>query len=332
MPTINIVPADALACGYYRLKQQADLLFTARKEVVVSPPGHFNTFNPDVFYTQRICSQKVLPLMRQLKESTGAEIIIDYDDLTWLYQNQSVPEYNWCSEKLDVLGNTAAMEAHLNEVADKITVSTEEIKKSLLQFVPEEKITVIPNMLSYKEWGFEMPKSAPAEDIFYYAGSDTHFSNDKKMLGDFSSGLAKFLSNKKIVCKATVPWFLSPQKMYAPSPLSRYARDFYSETRECKFILAPLADNVFNRCKSHLKYLESCAVGRVCLVSSFDGCPYEGAHEYQKIPVGSTAKAIKYIVDRASENYVEILNWQYQYLAQHWLDNNMKIYTDLLGI
>ena len=152
------------------------------------------------------------------------------------------------------------------------------------------------------------------------------------MTGDFSENLSRYLQNQKVITKHIVPWFLNPIKSYMACPLNRYAREFYDETKDAKFIIAPLADNLFNRCKSHLKYLESCAVGRVCLVSSFEGGPYEGAHEYQKIPVDATQKTIEFIVERAEANYVEILKHQYWYLNHFWLDNNLKQIGDILGL
>lgn len=326
-----IVPADTGACGHYRLLQQAEMLMTAGKHVTICSPGRFHGVRQNTTWTQRICTEKMLNSVWKFKESTESKIVIDYDDLIWKWRGETIPEYNWTKSRIDLDGNSKAMRELLQYVADDVTVSTETLKKTLSDCYPADHIHVIPNMLTYREWGFK-PRAYPQERTFYFAGSETHFSNDKKMTGDFSENLARYLQNQKVITKHIVPWFLNPIKSYKACPLNRYAREFYEETKDAKFIIAPLADNLFNRCKSHLKYLESCAVGRVCLVSSFEGGPYEGAHEYQKIPVDATQKTIEFIVERAEKNYVEILKHQYWYLNHFWLDNNLKQIGDVLGL
>lgn len=328
-PVINIVPADNAGCGYYRLMQQGRILQLMRKDVTISAAGKFRACNQDIILTQRIISDDLSQKLLSFKEQTGIKFIIDYDDLIWEWKGESLPEYNLCREKLDCKANTVAMGKYLDKLADKVIASTDTLKEALKQFVPEDKIVVIPNMLSYNDWYFAQTP-APKEDIFYYAGSYTHYDNVHKLPGDFDNNLIHYLGNKKVVVKSSVPYFLKPVHNYKGSLLTTYPNDFWRETRGIRFIIAPLADNVFNTCKSDLKYLESAAVGRVCLVSDFPGSPFEHAHPFQKIPVGSTATAIKYIVERANEHYDEILKHQFAYLNTRWLDNRIGEYIDIL--
>ena len=331
-PIIDIVPADNAGCGYYRLMQVGNQLQLHRQDVTISAAGKFRAFGQNVIYTQRMISADLLEKLLEFKKQTGIKFIIDYDDLIWEYKGESLPDYNLCRERLDCKANTEAMKKYLNELADVITVTTEELKNSLIALgIPAEKIHIFPNCLSYKEW-FYPRTPAPAENIFYYAGSFTHYDNEHKLPGDFEPGLIHYLSKQKVVVKSSVPFFLKPVKNYPGSNLNQYAAEFYKETRGVKFIIAPLANNVFNTCKSDLKYLESAAVGRVCLVSDFPGSPFAGAHPFQKIPEGSTSTAIKYIVERATEHYEEILKHQYQYLNNRWLDNKVPDYKKLLGL
>ncbi len=327
------VPADVGACGHYRILQQAEMLMMARKDVNIVPPGHYHGIGQTVTLTQRICSKKTLEAVKKFKEITGSKIIIDFDDLIWTQNGDSLPEYNWCRDHIDANGNREAMESMLSEVADKVTVSTDGLKKSISEFYPADKIFVMPNMLTYREWGFERRNFYPRQRSFYFAGSETHFNNEKKMYGDFSQNLAQFLKSHTVITKHVVPFFINSARSCRSCPLNRYAREFFNESIDAKFILAPLADNTFNKCKSNLKYLESCAVGRVCLCSSFEGGPYESvAHEYQKIPVDATVQYIDYIVNRAEAHYEEILEHQYKVLQSYWLDNSIKRYGDLLEL
>ena len=222
------------------------------------------------------------------------------------------------------------MKKYANDVIDKASVTTEPLKDALSQFIDPRKITVLPNRLSIKEWLFDHPTTIPEEDIFFFAGSNTHYDNANKKPGDFSSGLIKYLNNKKIITMGVVPYFMKPAAHFQGCGLNTYAQNFHNIARKAKFVIAPLADNVFNTCKSNLKYLECCAVGRVCLVSDFPNSPYADAHPLQKIPVNATYLTIEHIVEEAKKHYGEILEYQYKYLQNYWLDNHLQEYVDFL--
>lgn len=105
------------------------------------------------------------------------------------------------------------------------------------------------------------------------------------------------------------------------------------------FIIAPLKENVFNKCKSNLKYLESCAVGAVCIGSSFEFSPYSMIDDMAKINWTMTAKQLEYNIFELckKENYNRILDKQYIYINENWLENNidkyLEIFTDkIVGI
>jgi hypothetical protein len=333
MSTVNIVPADNSACAHYRLLQVARLLQLKGLDVTISPAGKFRAMAEcDTIYTQRLSNTKLLKQILDFKKATGVKMIVDWDDLVWKDQRGTIPDYNWCSKKIDLQANTEGMAAHLDDVADVVTCSTEPLKYALSKFVAPEKIHVIPNMLSYEEWGFNRFNPLPDKNIFYFAGSDTHFSNTDKMNGDFSDGLIRYLTDKPLIVKNRAPWFFNDPVQIQWSTLNRYARDLFKESAGCRFIVAPLADNFFNTCKSDLKYLEAAAVGRVALVSDFPNSPYANAHPYQKIPVNATYKEIEWIVERANNNYKEILSHQWRFLNDRWLDNHLDEYIKILGL
>lgn len=330
MSTVNIIPADVSACGYYRLIQVANLLALDKTmDVTLSPMGKYRYFGQQYNVTQRIVSESIFKQLIAFKERTNTKFIVDYDDLLWEYKGESIPAYNATRTLIDMKGNTVAMKKYLNDFADKIIVSTEYLKEALTGLVDVNKIVVIPNMLSRKEWHFDREYSTRNDNIFYYAGSPTHYNNAAQMPGDFSNAWVEYLQDKKVIVQGVVPYFIKPIAVHNWSALNAYAHDFYIGTRQCDFIIAPLANNVFNRCKSDLKYLEACAVGKVCLMTEFEDGPYNGAHPYQLIPANATKKQLAYCIDRAKENYKEILDYQYEYLNNRWLDNNIGMYQAL---
>ena len=320
---LNFVPMDAYACGYYRVINQADALFNnPNYAVTLSPPGSFHAFNQDIIFTQRVAGTKNIETLLAVKKASKCKFIVDYDDDVW----SELPNYNFTA--INWRDNYQSMKDHLDELVDLATVSTEALKDSLTQFLPSSKIHVIPNYIPKYKWNYPRIPT-PITDSILYAGSPTHFSNDKHLYGDFTPEWEKFLIDKEVNIMGICPWFIKAKSIYPWTDMLNYSHNFYNIASQHKYIIAPLAENQFNRCKSDLKYLESCAVGRVCLVTDFDNSPYHYAHEYQKIPVRATAKQIQYALERCNEHYDEIIKFQYDYLNNRILENNMDKYCKL---
>jgi len=329
-PVIMAVPGDTSACGYYRVMRPAHFMQMAGMDVTLSSPVHFRHLGQEYIFTQRLCSERSLGPMHEIKKQLGTKIVVDYDDLIWNYKGEGLPDYNWCKSRVNCDENTKALEKYANDTIDTALVSTEFLKESLAQFMDKDRIVVMPNRLATTDWLFDRATTIPQDDIFLFAGSNTHFNQSTKSYGDFTPGLVRYLQNKKVATMGCSPFFLNPIHVFPGVPMTMYPRQFYSAARQCKFVIAPLTDNIFNKCKSPLKLLECAAVGRVCLVSDFPGSPYsELAHEYQKIPVNSTYQGIEYIVDRAKKHYGEILQHQYDMLQNYWLDNHIDEYKNL---
>lgn len=310
--SICFTPMDFGGCGSYRIKYPGFACYNKAK-VNISTPMMYNNYGQEFIYTQRVCNKDVFNTLMPLKDK-GIKFVIDYDDCLW----RELPNYNKCD--IHYKENYQGMKEYLDKFAYKVTCTNEFLKKDLTEFVNEDKIIVMPNCLDYTRWRFNYIK--PSDKIsFFYAGSPTHY--DGKNYGDFSGGLVHYLQNKTVYGMGYLPEFIKGKVLTNWVDIDFYPSVFYQCAVNSKFIIAPLADNYFNKCKSDLKYIESCAVGRVCLVSDFPDCPYSAvAHEYQKIPLNSTATAINYIVERANEHYDEIIEHQYKVLNERWLDAN----------
>lgn len=314
---INFVPGDNFACGYYRIRNPFNKLYSSCK-ATLSPAGRFHYYGQDYFYTQRICNEKTFESLLKLKEQTGVKYIIDYDDDVW----HELPSYNRC--QIHHEDNFNGMKKYLDKVADKVTCTNEFLKENLSQFLPKEKIEVIPNCLDYNIWRFDKYK-APSNTSFFYAGSPTHY--DDKSLGDFPKGAVEYLKGKDISVMGPKPWFLNVKNSYPWVSIEDYPIQFARNALQSRFILSFIEDNYFGNCKSDLKYIEAAAVGRVCLCS--DISTYALAHPYQKVPVNVTKQTFKYIVDRANDNYDLLLNHQYKVLQQRWCtkDKYMNLFV-----
>lgn len=332
MKQIVAVPLDYMACGELRIANPARFMQMMGMDVTLLPATKFRgIYQDNIIFTQRLITNEVIGLIKKLKDQLNCKVVVDYDDMIWTYKGEGLPEYNHCKSKVNCDANAKAMKDGLNDVADAVICTNEYLKVSLSEFVPLDKITVIPNMLPVNQWMIDKKVTVPSKDIFLFAGSNTHFDNENKLPGDFSNGLIHYLQNKQVITAGDPPYFINPAAKVPLTPMATYASVFRQYTNSCKFILAPLADNVFNKSKSDLKYLESCAVGRVCLCNDFEDSPYSNVHPYQKIPVDATSQTIEFIVERAKKHYGEILEYQYEYLKQRWLENHLQDYIDIFN-
>lgn len=309
---IQFVPMDKGGCGYYRIIYPAQMLYNTHT-VTINPVATYSFSNQDYLMTQRVCNKKVFQLLLQLKEQ-GVKFIVDYDDIIW----QELPEYNRC--KVHWKDNYEGMKEYLHLLADKVTCSTEYLKKELAEFIDSDKIHVIPNSLDYNRWRFDYYK--PNDKLsFFYAGSDTHWSTTNT--GDFNSGLINYLKDKELNTMGTPPVFLNCKNNVPWVDINSYPIVFANQALKNKFVLVPLVENNFNKCKSDLKYLECCAIGRVALVGTFPDSPYNIAHPLQRIPMNCSEGTIRDIVKKCEKNYDEIIEYQYKILNSRFLKKEL---------
>ena len=332
----QFVAADFGACGQLRMAWPASTLqvhgdqevFCARKLFTGLPSTHV--------YIQR-CAQK--QIFDALRSYNGPKKIIDFDDQLFTLYGEGLPEYNFCKKELNIEETTRALRDGL-DIIDRVTVSTEFLKKAFIDNFGFDRVTVIPNMLPRSIYHFErrMPYTVDLKrPRIVYAGGMTHYGVDGKDTGDFSPALIEFIKNNidkiEVVFIGPCPWFFNDirSKMTClpfvpvtalPRLLYHLAPDFY---------LAPLRESVFNKCKSNLKYLEACAIGAVCIGSGFDDSPYSMIDERAKIYSTMNAKHIeKMFFDLCQkDNFNSVIDRQYKYINDNWLENNLAVYEHL---
>lgn len=330
------LPGDTGACGYYRIIQQFQH-YQLNPDPDIQPmylgPLMLRECDQQVTVCQRVCSRTALESLIKFKGITGTKVIIDYDDLLWAEHPERLHKFNIMLNNYDCGQYYRDMKELLPEAADAIICTTGKLRDALEELVEQKvPVHVVPNMLSIRDWCFEKATEIINEDTYFYAGSVSHYNNKERMYGDFSIPLAKFLEKERTMFMGDwKPWFFG--NCIAETGwvgLSAYPKALYQNTRYAKFTMAPVADNMFNACKSDLKYLESCAVGRVCLVSDFENSPYSGASPLQKISPEASIKDIRETVNACKEHYGEILDYQYGYLNSRWLDRNISLYTEII--
>ncbi len=156
--------------------------------------------------------------------------------------------------------------------ADVITVPTIELKKLLSPF--NRNIVVLPNYLDDHLWYLKQPddrSSAGEKTVIGYMGTHSHKPDVEMIVPALLEILNRYDRKVEISFWGTQP----PDEMRDLTqvnwnPWYSYSyQDFaeYFQTQRVDLFIAPLVDNVFNRCKSPLKFLEYSALG-VCGIYS----------------------------------------------------------------
>jgi hypothetical protein len=324
---VQFVVPDQSACAYYRLQQvMFQLMCNYRSRIAATHafPQTLVSNGQSVVYLQRVLTAQWFEALQEWKAKTNVKVIIDYDDIMW---EDGLPQYNRAIYHERVADRHAAMSKYLHEVADVVTCSTEFLAQNLRKY--HHDVRVFPNCLSYSVWGFQGRPLSKTHKMLY-AGSPTHYDNFSKQYGDLEIGLVNFVKQYGVKFMGSQPpWFFEDIERVPWATANTYSKELFRNTADCDFVISPLAPNDFNRAKSDLKYLEAAAVGRVCLVSDFDGSPYANAHPLQKIPYKVGIKDMERIVKNCHEHYTEILKYQYEYLQKRWLDDLMPKYEAL---
>lgn len=320
-------------CGQIRMCWPAQALQSEGETEVMCSRKSFIGLPTTHFYIQRCLQQPIYDGLRK----TDSKLYVDFDDMMFKLYGEELPKYNFCKSKFDINETTRVLKDNLDRI-DKIVVSTEFLKRAIVDNFNYDRVEVIENMLPRWLYHFDRRNSTRYDKPrVLYAGGMTHYGLDGKDTGDFSKPLIEFLRKNidkiELIFIGPVPWFLSDLSDRIVSipfvnvlQLPRLLHDIQPD-----FYLAPLRECVFNKCKSDLKYLEACTIGSVCIGSAFDDSPYSMIDERSKIYSTMNANHIeKMFFDLwYKDNYNEVIDRQYEFMNSRWLENNTERYKQL---
>lgn len=195
----------------------------------------------------------------KVKLATGTKLIYEVDDLL----TPDIPKTNYAHEYYAHYWENVK---NILRTVDAMTVSTEPLVNVYKPYC--ENITVLPNHLPKFIWGEEEWKNHEnKKPRILYAGSANHF-NPEAPGGDFGPKLIKFIMDTverfQWVFVGGIPFELQPLCghviEYHPWQTITNLPTFLKSLK-IDIGLAPLEDNLFNRCKSNIKMLEYSALG-----------------------------------------------------------------------
>lgn len=263
--------------GYYRIVKVAEQVKKAGYEVdVVGAKFTKKGESLEERYTRIFSKYDVLwtcytshgddaSAMFYFRDKFKKKVILDVDD-NYLDILESHPLY----DKLKAGKKDRAFIGTILSFADIITVSTEPLKQRMHKhfkevYGMEKEIVVLPNFNDIKDWNYKTHKNKN-KIIIGYAGSNSH-QEDLKM---FLPALGRVMDKHKNVyfetCGAIELKEIGMFNSFTKSALDRC--DLVPSTTTFKeypkmlasmgwdIAVAPLDDNAFTRCKSHIKWME----------------------------------------------------------------------------
>jgi len=286
--------ADFSGCGFWRMLWPEQILNAYQQAIV---HGSTVMVTDEKYYTRVKCVRvqrqatpaqlKFITFLHQLAEKMKFHTVYEIDDIVFY---EDIPEYNKFRGAFvddDIRSATIDMMSMCNE----ITVTCQYMKDYYMDKTGNKNITVIPNypprfwLDQYDEQMIEQNYSKrKKKPRVLYAGSGAHFDvdnlvNQKDDFGHVVDTVIKTINKYQWIFIGAFPnrlrqYVIDGKIEFHPwTHLYEYPR-LVQKVRP-NVMVAPLVDNIFNRAKSDLKYIEGCALGAPAICQ--DLCTYEDA-------------------------------------------------------
>ena len=175
-------------------------------------------------------------------------VIYELDDLLGSAIPESNPHRNEFIQKQTFIETTIRK-------ADLVTVSTSQLKNEIRAL--RANCRVLPNLIDDNEWPLCSPNQDSAPVVIGFAGTSTH-QEDLSMIEEALVRISeKYQDQVRVVCMGVATAKIASLSGFELRPFLSY-QDFPRAFQglQLDIAIAPLVDNRFNRCKSHLKWLE----------------------------------------------------------------------------
>jgi len=282
IPYVLQYNADYAACGFWRMLwpqyviNMAGYAHIHNTHLFVRDQIHYS--KADVVHIQRQClpaQYEFFQKLSHMKSRLQFRLIYDADDLMF---TEDIPVYNECKEILDRVETREATQK-IMELCDEMTVSTRELRDYYLKNTKQKNITVIPNYIPHFYMGqfyseemilrnYKKHKNRPK---ILYSGSPSHFDlrgNTKDQNDDFYHVKDAIIETRNEFCWVFIGAFPPSLAPYIQNGEIEYHQwqslltyPKFLSSLELSMAIAPLQDNIFNRCKSDIKFLEASALG-----------------------------------------------------------------------
>lgn len=249
------------ACSFYRSAGVAPNLRKLSGHNIVSAQWNELIMNWaliidfDIIMIQRPYNHPALELCQYIKDMNKI-LWIDYDDNLFC-----VPPENKTFKTYDKAETKGALKSII-ELADVVSVTTNDLRESLLPY--NQNIFVIPN--AFNDGLFIKEPFSERSNIALWRGTDTHIY-DLMCYAHPMNTIAEEFRDNQYMFVGFYPWFLSGSGNQG----SMDAMDviiYHKTIKKMRPVVmhVPLHDNLFNRCKSNIAFIEGSFAGAACIV------------------------------------------------------------------
>lgn len=264
----------------------------------------------------------------------GHKMVLDVDDNLWgvLPDNSSYEDYKKGSQ------NIKNFTAICRDV-DIITCTNSYLRNVIHHNtgVSLDKIKVFPNYIDYSLYN-SFPEPRDKYDVVIgHMGSTTHF--DSLCQPDFMQGMdrimkdypnVKFRTIGHLIPKYKSMWGARYENSFGAEDLYNWAKLMPQKLADIDFLVVPLSNNLYNRCKSSIKFLEAASAKRTGV--------WQNLRQYQEVIDGDNGflagnsdswyNSIKILIDNkkrrndmAEKAYKDVqVLWQMKDHAQQYID------------
>ena len=209
--------------------------------------------------------------------------------------------------------------------ADLVTTSSPTLCAYVRHLNPN--VVVAPNYLNDRLWELRPPLLAPAGQpvVVGYMGGDSHLSDLEFVAPALLNLLKRFRERMMLRFLGAQPppeLLAQPNVRWAPVRTLNYA-EFAGEfgAPDYDLFIAPLKDNLFNRCKSPIKFLEYSAAGAPGVYShleTYAGVVVHGENGYLATSLDEWEEYIAHLVEDPAQRYAMALQAQ-ETVRREWL-------------
>ena len=260
-----------------------------------------NDDNYDAYLFHRIVHPAFLPHLLKLKEKNKI-IIWELDDDLW-HVPHSNPSYN------EAESNIATLELCL-QLSHHVIVTTEALKEEVEKHT-QAKVHVLPNLLDADDWPKQYPVPVPKEQLHILWAGGTSHADDLAEITPWIIQQLHSTHNQFTFCGYCEPEILkhnSPNLVFIPHTHVTYWPRLLARLQP-DIVLAPLAENPFNNCKSNIRFLEASMSGAVVVGTDFG--PYQNLPMlYEFSPNLNSSQFRRYQINKAHEFVEEHFTFQ----------------------
>lgn len=292
---VQIICTDNSGSSFIRLRWNALYLQSFQNTNIIPIVSNVPIMQPDILLRtkaviwQRPTAVAMVKNLKCLQPKFGYKMIAEFDDIIWDF----FPEYNTLPVKTE---NNKKCLTETLPFFDTVIVSTDYLKHNMEKTFSIFNVIAVENVVP--KFLYSIHRSKLTADLtkprILWAGANQHFRNPIPytvnnpgmcgLKGDWSDEWIDFiLKNVKenkiefIMMGGAIPYFFEEIKekitIIPWVDSNTFPRTYMSTNPD--FVIAPLAENEFNKCKSNLAYIQACAIGAAFIGSKFKDSPYE---------------------------------------------------------